>query len=305
MPKVCLAVPVLNGAEFLERALLSIEAQTFRDWVCVVSDNASTDETRAICEIFVARDPRFQLISQVSTLQNAQNFKACLESNREVDYFAWLAADDWLHPETVGLFVEALEQNPSAGLAWGPHCSIRDDGVMDIREVDLSSRTGVGRLYRFLFKFDDVRDAPFYGLYRRKPLERALFWLDCSSVGFRMAYSVLSHVLISSKYVFVTYSEPLWHNLLHSKSSSSRIATDEDFLSIVRLRSRSMLLELGQQSRASRIVTRMLVCAWERLEIRREFWVDIGRELQSGNVRAVIYYLSKHPQRPRFLGGAG
>jgi len=303
MPQVCIAVPVLNGAGFLERALLSIEAQTFTDWVCVVSDNASTDETRAICENFLARDSRFRLISQHTTVQNAQNFRACLEANREADYFAWLAADDWLHPEAVALFVRGLEEHPSAGLAWGPHCTIIDGRVNVVRGVDLSSRVGVGRLSRFLLEFGHVRDAPFYGLYRREVLERALFWLDCSSVGFRMAYSVLTHVLTNSKFVFVPYKDPLWFNLLHSESSSSRIATGESRLSIVRLRYRSMLLEVEQLPWTARLVARMIIRVWAWLEVRREFLVDMWTELQSGNVRAAGYHLFNHSQRPRFLGG--
>lgn len=304
MRQVCIGVPVFNGAKFIERALLSLEAQTFTDWVCVISDNASTDETTAICADFVARDPRFQLISQQTTVQNAQNFRACLEVNRETDYFAWLAADDWLHPEAIASFVRGLEAHPSAGLAWGPHCSIQEDGGRVVTAVDLSSSLGVGRLFRFLLKFGDVRDAPFYGLYRREILERALFWLDCSSTGFRMAHSVLTHVLTRSKFTFVSYPEPLWSNLLHSESSTSRIATNESFSNIVRLRSRGMLLEVGQLSRTSRLIARTVIWVWAWLEIRRRFIGAIGKDLQSGNVRAIVYHLLKHPHRPRFLGGA-
>ena len=46
-------------AELLERQLESLRAQTHTDWVCVISDDASTDEAFARLERLTAGDPRF------------------------------------------------------------------------------------------------------------------------------------------------------------------------------------------------------------------------------------------------------
>ena len=42
-------MPVYNAERFLEEALDSILAQTFDDFELIISDNASTDRTDAIC----------------------------------------------------------------------------------------------------------------------------------------------------------------------------------------------------------------------------------------------------------------
>ena len=42
-PVVTVGMPVFNGAEHIENALNAILVQTFRDFLLIVSDNASTD----------------------------------------------------------------------------------------------------------------------------------------------------------------------------------------------------------------------------------------------------------------------
>jgi glycosyltransferase involved in cell wall biosynthesis len=48
MPYISVIVPVLNEADILERALLSIRAQTFSDYELIVIDNGSTDDSPKI-----------------------------------------------------------------------------------------------------------------------------------------------------------------------------------------------------------------------------------------------------------------
>ena len=52
MSKVSIGLPVYNGAQFLEEAINSILCQSFIDFELIISDNASSDQTRQICESF-------------------------------------------------------------------------------------------------------------------------------------------------------------------------------------------------------------------------------------------------------------
>jgi len=56
-PLLSIGLPVYNGEAVVARGLNSILAQDFPDFEIVIVDNASTDNTRAICESYARRDP--------------------------------------------------------------------------------------------------------------------------------------------------------------------------------------------------------------------------------------------------------
>src|SRR5690606_1400221 len=57
-PRVTVAMPVYNGADYIERALDSLLAQDFEDFELIISDNGSTDGTDEIARRYAERDPR-------------------------------------------------------------------------------------------------------------------------------------------------------------------------------------------------------------------------------------------------------
>jgi glycosyltransferase involved in cell wall biosynthesis len=59
-PKISIGLPVRNGEEYLEESIDSILAQTFTDFELIISDNASTDRTEAICRAYAAKDRRIR-----------------------------------------------------------------------------------------------------------------------------------------------------------------------------------------------------------------------------------------------------
>ena len=111
-PKVSIGLPVYNGERTLRHALDSLLAQDFTDFELVISDNASTDGTRAICEEYAARDAR------VRYSRNKENLGAAANYNRVVglargEYFRWAAHDDSCKPDHLSRCLEALRSAPS------------------------------------------------------------------------------------------------------------------------------------------------------------------------------------------------
>ena len=60
-PRISVALPVRNGANYIAAALDSILAQTMTEFELVISDNASTDTTPQIIADYCARDPRVKV----------------------------------------------------------------------------------------------------------------------------------------------------------------------------------------------------------------------------------------------------
>ncbi len=92
-PKVSIGMPVYNGEKYIREALDSLLAQTFTDFELIISDNASTDATAAICQEYAARDSRLRYVRQSENRGPTANFQFVL-AEAVADYFMWAAADD-------------------------------------------------------------------------------------------------------------------------------------------------------------------------------------------------------------------
>jgi glycosyltransferase involved in cell wall biosynthesis len=110
-------MPAWNAEQFIVPVLESLAAQTYPNLQVLISDDASTDRTAAICEEFVARHPNFRLIRQPRNLGWIGNVNALL-SAADGKYFFFAFHDDWPMPAYVERLVDALESNPRAVLSF-------------------------------------------------------------------------------------------------------------------------------------------------------------------------------------------
>ena len=62
--RISVIVPVYNVEAYLETCLESLAQQSVSDLEVVMVDDGSTDESAAIAERYVERDPRFKLVRQ-------------------------------------------------------------------------------------------------------------------------------------------------------------------------------------------------------------------------------------------------
>lgn len=125
-PRVFIGLPVYNGARFLARALDSLLRQTYTDFTLLISDNASTDHTRDICERYAAQDPRVRYVRQAQNIGAPRNWNTVVEQAQGT-YFKWATANDECAPEMLALCVAALDADPSAVLCQGKTCLVDED----------------------------------------------------------------------------------------------------------------------------------------------------------------------------------
>lgn len=114
---VTIITATYNYGEFIRDALGSVNAQTFRDWECIVIDDASTDGTADIVQEFVQRDDRFKylLMDKNGGVSAARN--KGLEQARG-RYIQLLDADDVLAPQKLKRHVAYMEQHPEVSLVY-------------------------------------------------------------------------------------------------------------------------------------------------------------------------------------------
>src|ERR1044072_4584982 len=115
-PLVSVVVPSYNYGHLIRETLDSLTAQTYRAWECVVVDDGSTDDTRAVVEAYASRDPRVRYVRQenlklAAARNNGLHHSAC-------DYFQFLDADDLVEPRKFERQVEYLEAHPAVDIVY-------------------------------------------------------------------------------------------------------------------------------------------------------------------------------------------
>ena len=117
-PIVSIGMPVFNGEEYVEEALDSILNQTFSNFELIISDNASTDRTQAICLNYVSKDPRIRYYRNKKNIGGPMNYNRVFKLSSG-KYFKWAAYDDKIAPEFLMKCVSVLDNDPSI---VGCHC---------------------------------------------------------------------------------------------------------------------------------------------------------------------------------------
>ena len=131
---VSIIVPVYNGAEYLDRCVASVVAQTLKDWELILVDDGSTDGSCALCDRWAQRDPRIRVIHQKNSGVSAAR-NTGLDAARG-EYVGFVDADDYIAPETYAVALEGLE---NADLVMWDAVTVWADGRTEPDTIPLLS----------------------------------------------------------------------------------------------------------------------------------------------------------------------
>lgn len=170
-PLVSIGMPVFNGEQYVGGALASLLAQDYSDFELLISDNASTDGTAAICEEIQSKDQRVRFIRHPENRGAPWNF-AFLAEEAKGEYFMWAAHDDLWAPNFVGACLAKLQASPGALLccteiqfidaAGRPHA---EWSKKDYTNIETAGMTPVQRIHELIARMGWFA---FYGLMRRE-----------------------------------------------------------------------------------------------------------------------------------------
>ncbi len=136
IPKVSIGMPVYNGEKYIREALDSLLAQTFTDLELIISDNASTDRTEAICREYAVKDSRIRYVRQPENRGGHWNFNYVLQAAKGL-YFTYLACDDVLDSCFLEKTVNYMSRHNECVLVSGDFESIDKFGLrIRIEELD-------------------------------------------------------------------------------------------------------------------------------------------------------------------------
>ena len=104
-------IPVHNRPEPVRHAIQSVLDQTYREWECIVVDDASTDNTAQVCAEYANNDARIRLIAskQNGGVSVARNYG--LGNVSDGGYLLFLDSDDRLEPNAMSRLAAVMENN--------------------------------------------------------------------------------------------------------------------------------------------------------------------------------------------------
>jgi glycosyltransferase involved in cell wall biosynthesis len=165
-PLVSIGIPTYNRAALIGRAVDSALQQSHPNVEILISDNASTDGTVAVCEALAARHERVQVQRQPQNLGATANFNAVL-SMAHGQYFMWLGDDDWIDREYVSRTLAQLRSDPQVAMVSGTpvyYANGVQQGIGQIFCID--QRSALQRMLSYYWRVSD--NGVFYGLMRRQ-----------------------------------------------------------------------------------------------------------------------------------------
>lgn len=144
-PKVVGLLPAYQAADFIERTLDALAAQTYPNFEVFASVDVCADDTAAIIRRRSERDARFRVVEQTERHGWVGNVNFLINA-AEGDYFFFAFHDDTPEPDYVRLCTERLMSDDDAVLAYtdmlttyvhgatAEHCFPLIDGIASAEE---------------------------------------------------------------------------------------------------------------------------------------------------------------------------
>jgi glycosyltransferase involved in cell wall biosynthesis len=118
MPTISIIIPAYNAQSTILETIASVRSQTFTDFELIVVNDGSGDRTLQLLQTI--QDPRIKVFSyENSGVSVARNRGISLAAS---EYLTFIDADDLWTPDKLELQLAALQQHPSAAVAYSWTC---------------------------------------------------------------------------------------------------------------------------------------------------------------------------------------
>lgn len=137
--KISIGIPFYNAENYLEGAIRSVFAQTYRDWELILIDDGSTDASLEIAR--AVDDPRVRVISDGKNLKLASRLNQLVELS-ETDFVVRMDADDLMPSDRIERQMRVFKDNPDVDIVSSGLLSMTDDNqVLGVRWHSATSIT--------------------------------------------------------------------------------------------------------------------------------------------------------------------
>lgn len=117
-PFFSIVMPAYGVEKYIDRAIESIQKQTFGDWEVIVVDDCSQDKSGQIAEAYAEKDSRIQVVhhDRNQGLSPARNTGTKMASG---EYIWYMDPDDYVDANLLEAVHSSLERNPAQAVLFG------------------------------------------------------------------------------------------------------------------------------------------------------------------------------------------
>jgi len=109
MPKVSIIMGTYNRAYLIEKAVKSVQEQSFQDWELMIADDGSSDDTKIVVNKLKRVEPRIIYIKNSVNQGISKNYNTAFGVVKG-EYIAMIDDDDfWLDNNKLGKQVQFLD----------------------------------------------------------------------------------------------------------------------------------------------------------------------------------------------------
>lgn len=163
-------MPVHNEAQYIEASVNSILAQDYDHFELIISDNASSDQTGAICLQLAQKDQRIKYFRNDTNLGSIANFCKVYEYAGG-NFFMFAGGHDLWSPNFIRQCLKTLQAHPSSVLAFPPTTWIDEQDRPVNKATPFYDTRGFDIISRYLFALWGPMN-PVYGLIRTTALKK-------------------------------------------------------------------------------------------------------------------------------------
>lgn len=211
---ISVIIPVYNAEDFLERCLLSVLSNSYKNIEVFLVDDGSTDSSPAICDEYAEKDKRINVIHKKNGgTAEARNTALKYAKGK---YIAFADNDDFIHKDFYKIMHNAITATDSDVVV----CELTRDMPIDEfnKEIDLTAE--VVNKHNFIlgtYCGDWTRNtAPWNKLYKRELFDNIKF---PSGKGYEDAYTTYKLLYTADKITYVNAALYYWWNNKNSYSS--------------------------------------------------------------------------------------
>ena len=167
---ISVIVPIYKVERYLEKCILSIQKNTYKDLEIICINDGSPDKCLQILEKLAAEDARIRVINQENQgVAAARN--AGLEMARG-EYIAFVDPDDWIHPQYFQSMLKCMEMK-NADIAVSNSLRFADGEDVDVTRYNsiYYHKLTAERLFHGVY----ARHMAWGRLYRRKDIGEIRF----------------------------------------------------------------------------------------------------------------------------------